>query len=267
MKNVFLLMTLYSPFDNKAATTYNKGDEYNFISIPDLVVGEKVPQADENYIMMPNGELKAISNIDSVLTNHDKILEIGLQQMKDDLEVDSYTKQVDENGNSIQSKLSDYLTTHSQMRDTYGAIFQKDSRYKLPFIQNCMRVTAVYMITEEKIDQLDSVISNDDNFMDTVREMREEAEKEITNELDMVNNLLASSLGDDHPPIEILSASYNGEEVEPEEITSRLAMHMLPDYLTQIDIRDTLEDEYIMETNLCVIKRSKGGDIQILSKK
>ena len=41
---------------------------------------------------------------------------------------------------------------------------------------------------------------------------------------------------------------------------------MLPDFLTQIDIRETLDDEYEIETNLCVVKRAKGGSISIEDK-
>ena len=46
----------------------------------------------------------------------------------------------------------------------------------------------------------------------------------------------------------------------------RLRTHIIPKYLVkQVDIRDTLEDEYIIETNNLRIVREKGGKIRMFN--
>ena len=42
--------------------------------------------------------------------------------------------------------------------------------------------------------------------------------------------------------------------------------HIYPQFLTQINIKDTLDDEYSIETSIGTIKRVKGGNIIINDK-
>ena len=49
------------------------------------------------------------------------------------------------------------------------------------------------------------------------------------------------------------------------ELITKLASHMLPAFMTQINILDTLDDSYTIKTNLgTIIRESKTGRITII---
>ena len=80
----------------------------------------------------------------------------------------------------------------------------------------------------------------------------------IKNELDIVNKFMA-----DNKLEEVKSCKYNGEEITVNELVEKLHSHVLPDYLTQINIMDTLQDEYEIITENGTIHRKHGGTLSL----
>ena len=62
---------------------------------------------------------------------------------------------------------------------------------------------------------------------------------------------------------EVLSCKYNGKDISVDDICLKLHSHTFPQYLTQINIQDTLDDEYEIVTSKGTIHRSKGGKISL----
>jgi hypothetical protein len=80
----------------------------------------------------------------------------------------------------------------------------------------------------------------------------------IKNELDIVNKFMA-----DNKLEEVKSCKYNGEEITVDELVEKLHSHVLPAYLTQINIMDTLQDEYEIVTENGTIYRKHGGTLSL----
>ena len=66
----------------------------------------------------------------------------------------------------------------------------------------------------------------------------------------------------DRMDIEFKRCVYNGKEISQEDMLNTLESHVLPAYLKpQVNIMDTLDDSYRIETNKMVIVRDQGGEI------
>jgi hypothetical protein len=62
---------------------------------------------------------------------------------------------------------------------------------------------------------------------------------------------------------EVKSCTYNGEAIELRDLVDKIQMHTLPAYLTQINIMDTLQDEFTIETEKGTIHRKQGGILEL----
>jgi len=208
----------------------------------------------DKYILLPNGELKKVSNIEMVRKNKDVIVSNVLDSMK-------------ENDSVING---DYITRKMNDRDRLASLVKDNPDFKLEYISTCIQLTSAYIITGSKLDEIKNDEKANEEIMNVIREERkkeieqEESEKEIANELDLVNAMIKEVLPEDkRDNLQIESCSYNDESVEPSEITTKLSNHMLPEFMTQVNILDTLEDHYEIVTNTCIITRAKGGEITI----
>jgi hypothetical protein len=155
-------------------------------------------------------------------------------------------------------------------RDRLASLVKDNPDFKLEYISTCIQLTSAYIITGSKLDEIKNDEKANEEIMNVIREERkkeieqEESEKEIANELDLVNAMIKEVLPEDkRDNLQIESCSYNDESVEPSEITTKLSNHMLPEFMTQVNILDTLEDHYEIVTNTCIITRAKGGEITI----
>lgn len=100
---------------------------------------------------------------------------------------------------------------------------------------------------------------------DIIDSREEEYGNDIRNELDALNKILS----DNKMTVEnckIEKCIYNGQDISIEQLVSKLLTHIYPQFLTQINIKDTLDDEYSIETSIGTIKRVKGGNIIINDK-
>lgn len=100
---------------------------------------------------------------------------------------------------------------------------------------------------------------------DIITSREEEYGDDIRNELDALNKVLSENqMTVENCKIE--KCIYNGQDISIEQLVSKLLTHIYPQFLTQINIKDTLDDEYSIETSIGTIKRVKGGNIIINDK-
>lgn len=100
---------------------------------------------------------------------------------------------------------------------------------------------------------------------DIITSREEEYDDDIRNELDALNKVLSENqMTVENCKIE--KCIYNGQDISIEQLVSKLLTHIYPQFLTQINIKDTLDDEYSIETSIGTIKRVKGGNIIINDK-
>ena len=100
---------------------------------------------------------------------------------------------------------------------------------------------------------------------DIIASREEEYGDDIRNELDVLNKVLSENqMTVENCKIE--KCIYNGQDISIEQLVSKLLTHIYPQFLTQINIKDTLDDEYSIETSIGTIKRVKGGNIIINDK-
>lgn len=132
----------------------------------------------------------------------------------------------------------------------------KDKAFEVAIIGN------TYDLTEAIIDNNKEDLS--EKITEEIKSTREEYEntEDPENEWELVNRQVEALLKDDKD-IEIKKCTYNGEEIEYNDLVERLMSHVFPQFITQIDIRDTLDDNYIIETDKCKIIRSIGGQIRV----
>ena len=202
----------------------------------------------KTYLITPNGKVLFVKDFDKVFANFEFIEKQAIDSIKND----------DENG---IKKLEDF-------RDEMILIKEKN-----PDTKNFMIATTVlgyiYELINEDIETHREDLQS--KMMASIKHVREEAEEnaEIRNELDILNKQIKNVLKDpnERQEDEFQYCMYNGEEVSQEEIVNILTSHVLPEYLIpQIDINETLEDTYRIETNKLIITRESGGALKIKRK-
>lgn len=212
--------------------------EYKFYfpsstSVPKILDNAKL-------MMSTNGELKNI-------INYDMFLKSVYGSTEDCRRVDILNK--------IYQK---YISTHTINNDILIKLKNKLIDDKLPPLEYgaiAFEIALIYMYLNEHTEEL-TTGDNENKVIESVADKYGEKEIEVTNELEMLSVVLNEKFTKDQiNNMNILKASYNGKDMESDEILGILSTHVLPQYLTQIDIRDTKDDTYTIETDLCTIIR------------
>lgn len=199
----------------------------------------------KTYLITPNGKCLLVTNMKTVVDSFSYIEEQGINKLRED----------DRTGVKKLEQLQDEM------------IALKDNR---PTTKDYMIATTVlayvYQLIDEDIERNRVKIQADMNA--SIKQVREEND-EIRNELDILNHQLKNvfnkpgELDDD----EFEYCIYNGKEITQEEMVELLSTHVLPEYLIpQVDINDTLDDSYRIETKKAIIVRSEGGGLKITRK-
>lgn len=92
----------------------------------------------------------------------------------------------------------------------------------------------------------------------------EDADNTVKNELDLINKIMLDhGLNANNKDAEVKKCIYNGEEIDINKLVSLLYSYTFPEYITQVNIQDTMEDTYEIQMNGYTLKRAKGGKISI----
>lgn len=197
------------------------------------------------YLITPLGQCFLVKDWQKVIDNLEVIESRAIKQLRED----------DRNGTKKLEQLQDEM------------VALKDNR---PTTKDFMIATTVlgyvYQLIDEDIERNREKLQADMNA--SIKQLREENE-EVRNELDILNYQLKhvftkpNELDDD----EFEYCIYNGKELSQEEMVELLSTHVLPEYLIpQVNINDTLNDSYRIETKKAIIVRSEGGGLKITRK-
>ena len=197
-----------------------------------------------NYLVIPNGKISLIKDFNIIYDKLDTIANIGYNDIKEQYDFSQLEEVRDKCLNDI-----------------------KNSDNEREIIINTVILGTVYNIIDDYIEEHRMNIQ--DSLIQNVKDVREKYAfddyKKIKNEFDILNTNLKKILTnkEERESLEILDCYYNGEEVSYNDLVDELLTHMLPQYLTQKDINDTLEDYYVINTNVVQISRDQGGKIHI----
>lgn len=200
------------------------------------------------YLITPVGKVLFVRDFQKVLNNLEFIESQAVESILED----------DRSGKKKLEQLQDEM------------VALKDNR---PTTRDFMVATTVlayvYQLIDDDIEKNRVAIQSSMN--DSIKEVREREEEaaEIRNEFDIVNKQIKAVLKDpkDREEDEFEYATYNGRDVSQEELVQTLTSHVLPDFLIpQIDINETLDDSYRIETKKLIIVRSPGGSLKITRK-
>lgn len=202
----------------------------------------------KTYLITPIGKVLFVKDFQKALDNLSFIEEKAVEAILDD----------DRSGRKKLEQLQDEMVTLKDNRPT-----TRD------FMVATTVLAYVYQLIDEDIEQNRVAIqSSMNNCIKQVRE-KEEEEAEIRNEFDIVNKQIKAVLKDpkDREEDEFEYATYNGTDVSQEELIQTLISHVLPDFLIpQVDINETLDDSYRIETKKLIIVRSPGGRLKVTRK-
>ena len=204
--------------------------------------------------MLADGSLASVSNLKKYFVNEFNIYNSSLTKLKNDLHVTHYKN--DDPDSPLARLLKDSLRIRGELSVSEEIAKAK----KLEYIQACMKMTSAYNIYDQILDKRNEDDQDQDEIMDAIKEVRKE-ENKIRTELDLLSNTLEQYFpkGD----FEIKRVFYNDLPMKIDDFSKKISSHTFPEFLEQIDIRETLDDTYTIEGDQAIIKREKGGKITV----
>jgi len=183
------------------------------------------------YIMTPDAQIYSIKDFDKIT---DKIDAMNDQIKKD-----------------IMENYIDYQNQRDEMEKE-----NKDDKNEMRKIQIIVLSQSLTKLMLKNIE--DNKEEIEDNMCRDILTVREEEANIIRTEFDIVEKFMK-----DNGLEEVKECTYNGEAIELEDLAAKIQMHTLPAFLTQINIMDTLQDEYTIKTEKGTIHRKHGGRIEL----
>ena len=165
------------------------------------------------------------------------------------------TSQIDKLNQQIRKSIMDNYLDLQMERDRLENEYKNDEGNDMTDTQVMVLSQSLTKLMLKTIDEHEEEFQNQMNA--DILSVRKEDDS-IKNELDIVNKFMA-----DNKLEEVKSCKYNGEEITVDELVEKLHSHVLPAYLIQINIMDTLQDEYEIVTENGTIYRKHGGTLSL----
>lgn len=165
------------------------------------------------------------------------------------------TSQIDKLNQQVRKSIMDNYLDFQMERDRLENEYKDDKGNDMTDTQAMVLSQSLTKLMLKTIDEHEEEFQNQMNA--DILSVRKEDDS-IKNELDIVNKFMA-----DNKLEEVKSCKYNGEEITVDELVEKLHSHVLPAYLTQINIMDTLQDEYEIVTENGTIYRKHGGTLSL----
>ena len=165
------------------------------------------------------------------------------------------TSQIDKLNQQVRKSIMDNYLDFQMERDRLENEYKNDKGNDMTDTQAMILSQSLTKLMLKTIDEHEEEFQNQMNA--DILSVRKEDDS-IKNELDIVNKFMA-----DNKLEEVKSCKYNGEEITVDELVEKLHSHVLPAYLTQINIMDTLQDEYEIVTENGTIHRKHGGTLSL----
>jgi len=262
-KFVIMPVSLYKDSDRLFAEQSSQVCDYIFRfgkKIPSLEDIEDFKESAINtgqelsiYIMGANGKLMKINDYQKAIDNLEDIYYSTLNEFKESLDED----------NINPYEFRDLLLSDQAMITSSKKEAEKN---KLLYVENSMVITSLYTLYSELLETMNTEKTQEAIRTAIIEERIEHGEDQPKNELDIISNSIKQFFPKDYERMEVDSCTYNGEDISHADLIDKLSSHMLPQYITQVDITTTLDDNYTIKTNLGTIVRGKGGKITVYAK-
>ena len=205
-------------------------------SIYDVIILNKITIPKENveikfFIMTPDAQVYIVKDFEKI------------------------TSQIDKLNQQVRKSIMDNYLDFQMERDRLENEYKDDKGNDMTDTQAMVLSQSLTKLMLKTIDEHEEEFQNQMNA--DILSVRKEDDS-IKNELDIVNKFMA-----DNKLEEVKSCKYNGEEITVNELVEKLHSHVLPAYLTQINIMDTLQDEYEIVTENGTIYRKHGGTLSL----
>lgn len=227
----------------------------NSIQAPDAIqIMAEMYGVNKVQCMLADGSLVSVNNLKKYFQNEYNIYTTSLNKLKSDLHVTSYKK------DDPDSPLARLLKESLKVRGELSVSEELAKTHKVEYIQACMKMTSAYNIYDQILDSRNKDDKDQEEIRDAIKEVRKE-ENKIRTELDLLSNTLEQYFpkGD----FEIKRVRYNDIPMKIDDFSKKLSSHTFPEFLEQVDIRETLDDTYVIEGEQAIIKREKGGKITV----
>lgn len=272
-----LVKVLKKRIEDFNITTTNNGDSKD----KDINI---VSYSNFSFIQNNNVRIELAKKIkellDDIFKNDDKIfftLKFYLVTPNGEIFIINDFKKISQNIDYLNDVYDGYLLKDFEKYQLENE--KREKEIKIPFNKNNLlefnKAIENFVLSQYVGECLSKVMNKniDDNkeefqedmVQDIIASRKEEYGNDIRNELDALNKILL----DKQMTVEnckIKKCIYNGKEITIEQLVSKLLTHIYPQFLTQVNIKDTLDDEYSIETSIGTIKRVKGGNIIINDK-
>ena len=201
------------------------------------------------YIITSNGEIFIINNFDKISQNINYFNKVYNGYLLKDFE----KYQLENEKREKESKKSYDKNNLNEFNNTIENIVLSQ------YVGECLSRVMNKNIDDNQEEFQENMVQ------DIIASREEEYGDDIRNELDALNKVLSENqMTVENCKVE--KCIYNGQDISIEQLVSKLLTHIYPQFLTQINIKDTLDDEYFIETSIGTIKRVKGGTILINDK-
>lgn len=179
------------------------------------------------FLLTPSGDIFKISDFDKINNNIDKIQKISEDNLAKFNTVSEHLDRLKLNEKTICLGNID--------KDTISE-----------FSEKMVEEVRVSVLTKSLQDYIFDYVEKgkdivEKSTIDSINQTRDEDDKDITNEMKIIQSIFEEFLSEDST---IESCEYNGKTIEPEALVQTLLSHMLPEYMTQVNIFDTLDDNF-----------------------
>jgi hypothetical protein len=173
--------------------------------------------------------------------------------------IHDFNKMTDEKIKALNQQVSENIMTdyieYQNKRDEIEKELKRD-KDEVRKVQALILSQSLTKLMVKTIDENEQEF--EDIMVRDILTVREEEMGKIRTEFDIVEKFMK-----DNGLEEVKSCTYNGETIELRDLVDKIQMHTLPAYLTQINIMDTLQDEFTIETEKGTIHRKQGGILEL----
>ena len=194
----------------------------------------------ENSLVTPTGKVIKIDDYDKVSQIFDLLYDKEVKELKDKYGGEDISK----------DEVIGILTRE-----------ESNSESDLDSVKASIKMEFVMKSLDKFID--DNKKELEKQFLDAMIHNPEIDNDIPKTELELVNIEITNILKDEAKDLQFQECRYNGKVISQEELLNELNSHVFPQFLTQKNINDTLDDEYRIETDKLIIIRESGGALHL----
>ena len=197
----------------------------------------------ENSLVTPTGKVIKIDDYDKVSQIIDLLYDKEVEELKKEYGGDDISK----------DEVIGILTKE-----------ESDSESNLDSVKASIKMEFIMKLLDNFIEENKEELQ--ESFLDAMIHNPEIDNDIPKTELELVNIEITNILKDEAKDLQFQECRYNGKVISQEELLNELNSHVFPQFLTQKNINDTLDDEYRIETDKLTIIREPGGALHLKRK-